>query len=66
MSHYSNPEYLKVKLHLKEKGSYLHSSSFMGLPLFFLVPCSANMTNMVLYKAAFHHLKYTTLAVAGL
>lgn len=45
----SNPDYLKVKLHLREKSQFTNSNCF-GLPLFYMVP-KENQT----YGTMYHH-----------
>lgn len=37
-ANYNANEYLKVKVHLKEKSTYQYSSTYFGLPLFLTVP----------------------------
>jgi hypothetical protein len=56
VTNYNNQEFLRVKLHLREKSTSLYNSSFFGLPLYYLVPRS-NLTNNVLYQTTFQHLK---------
>jgi ubiquitin carboxyl-terminal hydrolase 4/11/15 len=45
----NDQNYFKAKLHLKEKGSYMYSSSCFGLPLFFLLP-KQNLTHANIYQ----------------
>lgn len=59
-SNYSNPDFLRIKLHLREKtSSHSSSSSCFGLPLFFMVP-KENLTYGSLYQLT---LKYLRLIV---
>lgn len=53
---YMNPDYLRVKLNLKEKSSYQYSSSNFGVPLFLMV-AKSNLTYGSLYEIIRNSLK---------
>ena len=55
-SNYNAADYLKVKVHLKEKSTYQYSSSYFGLPLFLTVP-KKDLTYGSLYQSLLGHLK---------
>lgn len=56
-SNYNSNDYLKVKVHLKEKSTYSQfSSTYFGLPLFMMVP-KKNLTYGSFYKYVLEHLK---------
>ena len=52
----NDQNYYKAKLHLKEKGSYMYSSSCFGLPVFFLIP-KQNLTHATIYQNTIHTMR---------
>lgn len=48
-TNYSNPEYLRVKVFMREKGNYISNSMGFGMPAFFMVP-KAKLTVGSLYQ----------------
>ena len=56
-ANYNDQNYYKAKLHLKEKGSYMYSSSCFGLPLFFLIP-KHNLTQASIYQSTLLQLRF--------
>ena len=55
-SNYNAADYLKVKVHLKEKSTYHYGSTYFGLPLFLMVP-KKDLTYGSLYQSLLGHLK---------